>query len=298
MENRILSLDYFLALSNIIKELRFLGYYEPINVWKEYCRKIEEQEKHRIGPAQSLNFEKFLGFSLSDIRMLYSNKGFALVLYHYGAHRHVAQLFIEEMHKLKADKDILLIVDSESYSTEKNLKLWGDFYEEMRVKMVIAERPEVGLQMAKHVKNGGVIIVYLDGLTGVGDDLHPILLPFISSTIEVRSGLFRFLNKFNIPAIGAIESNDAEITVSRPILSKDINFTASSLMSFFRVHLINNPAKWRLWYRHHKFIKDTPNILGEDNYKANAIWSCNEVKPTLILEEEKCDIYEYMDENK
>jgi len=295
VENR-LNLDYFMAFSNIIKELKYLGLYDPYEVWKNYCDYIENSEEYRENPDFYQGFKKISGLGLEKIQQIYANQGLALVFIHYGVYRYAFKTILESVVKVRPDNLVLLVVDQESYNSEQQLKKWLKVYDELNIQMVIAENQSTGLRIAHHLKKGGIVVLFLDGMTGSGNDKTPLHLPFISSTINLRSGFFRLLHKLETPIIGAITPTENELLISLPIMPNDIFISASSLMSFFRQILIKDPSKWRLWYRHHLFTHSFPEIMEIPNFmNQSRVWVCDEVNPKIILSEATGNVFKYME---
>ncbi|GGE69557.1 hypothetical protein [Priestia taiwanensis] len=294
---RVLSFDYFMSLSNIIKELTYFGAYDPIQVWEGYCKYIEKSESHKQKPIPTKGFQKISGFSLEGLQELYKERGLALVLMHYGNYRYTKSTILNAIMKIKAEKPVLLVVDEESYKSESQFEVIAKLYSELNIQMIIAENASSGLRIARHLKNGGIVVLYLDGMTGYGKDKSPIRVPFISSEISLRSGFFRLLEKTQVPVIGAISPTDDELLISLPIISDKFEATASSLMSFFRQTLLADPSQWRLWYRHHLFVEGLPNTMNMQKKPNTTTWICNQVSPKIMLEEETGDVYQYMETN-
>lgn len=290
---RVLNFDFFMSLSNIINELKYFGTYEPVDIWNKYCDYINSFEEHRKNPSSHIGFNTVTGLQLDEIQHLYKTQGLALVFLHYGAYRHAAATILETAIKVHPEKPVLVVVDQESYNSESQLEEWVQIYSKLNAHMVIAENPSSGLKIARHLKNGGIVVLYLDGMTGYGKDKSSIRLPFISSEVEFRSGFFRLLQKSKTPVIGAITPSENELLISKPIISDDISMAASALMSFFRQTLLNDPSKWRMWYRHHLFVEALPQTLMYQETRKNKIhWICDEVTPKIILEEETGDVYQ------
>jgi len=176
-----LPFDYFMALSNIIKELQFMGQFDPVDVWREYCQNIKIFEEQKYDPSSYTGFKKFKGFRLAQLKELYKIGGMALSFFHYSAYRHTMIVLIEALKEIKPDKTILLIVDKESYKSESMLKEWMKIYQEYNIQMVIAEEASIIIKLIRHLKSGGVVLMYLDGLTGSGIDN----VPLISSNIDI-----------------------------------------------------------------------------------------------------------------
>jgi hypothetical protein len=298
-----LSYDYFMAYANIIRELRCFAYYKPAEIFKRYREYILRSDQHRADLSTHSGFTKMVGFSVSDLAQLYSEHGMVLVLIHYGAYRHaVASIFeclMERSNGLK--KDVLIVVDQESYTSEQQVTSWKDLHVRMNVncRYIIAENPMIGLQIMRHLQRGGVVVLYLDGMTGVGEDKSPIILPFISSHVRFRSGFFRLLAKIRIPVVGIISTDDdSTLLVSAPIDPIDEVMTVSTLVSFFRAVLLREPSQWRLWYRHHLFVETTP-VFKEPyvNGTTTPRWICRDVEPHLVLEEETGNVYQWLDQD-
>ncbi|MFJ7407634.1 MULTISPECIES: hypothetical protein [unclassified Lysinibacillus] len=293
-----LQFDYLMAFSNIIKELRYFGNYSPLNVFNKYSEYIAICDQYRINNNFHKGFKKTEGFSIEKLQQLYTETGFAIIGMHYGAYKPVQYKITDELIKVHPDKKILLVVDEESYNSESASIEVVKTYSRQNVEMIIAEKSNSALKIVRHLKNGGVVILYLDGMTGYGEDKYPIQLPFISSEIKIRSGIFRLLEKVKVPVIGVITPEIDEILISLPIQTNNVNSTASNVLSFFRPTILKEPSLWRLWYRHHMFCENYPNVLDYSNENVDIEdWICEDISPTLVLNKETGDIYQKVGNN-
>lgn len=293
-----LQFDYLMAFSNMIKELRYFGNYSPVNVFNQYSEYIAICDQYRVNNNFHNGFKRIEGFSIEKLQQLYAEKGFAIIGMHYGAYRPVQYRITDELIKVHPDKKILLVVDEESYNSESASIEVVKTYNRQNVEMVIAEKSTSALKIVRHLKDGGVVFLYLDGMTGYGEDKYPIQLPFISSEIKIRSGIFRLLEKVKVPVIGVITPEIDKILISLPIKTNSVSATASNVLSFFRPTILKDPSLWRLWYRHHMFSENYPNVLDYSNEnKDHEDWICEDISPTLVLNKETGDIYQKVGNN-
>lgn len=284
-----------MAYSNMIKELSVLGTYEPNKVWDNYCEYIEKSEDERNNPDINYDFSRYKGYGLSSVQNIYKNQGIALVFLHYGNYRQATITMLKTLYELDKNKKVLLVVDQESYDTENTLTKMMRIYTDLNVELIIAEKSSTGLRIAKHLKRGGAVILYLDGMTGYGKDKYPIKTPLISSNVNIRSGFFRILDKIKTPVFGIISQKE-ELLISPPIAPTGIKEVANSLVSFYRPVLLENPSEWRLWYRHHLYVERFPEVISDGtNSINNDAYICKDVEPNLVLDEETGNVYKYME---
>ncbi len=295
-----LKFDYLIAFSNIIKELRYFGTYNPVEVFDKYSEYVAICDQYRINNNLHNGFKKTEGFSIENLKQLYAETGFAIIGMHYGAYRPAQYIITDELKKVHPNKKILIVVDEESFKSESASEEVVKTYKRQNIEMVIAEKSNTALKIVRHLKSGGIVILYLDGMTGYGEDKYPIQLPFISSEIKIRSGIFRLLEKVKVPIVGVITPELDEILISLPINTDNVISTASNVLSFFRPTLLKDPGLWRLWYRHHMFSENYPIVShyfngNKDNLnenKDNEDWICEDLSPNLILNKETGDIYQ------
>lgn len=293
-----LQFDYLMAFSNIIKELRYFGNYSPVDVFNKYSDYIATCDQFKVNNNFHSGFKKAEGYSIEKLQQLYTETGFAIIGMHYGSYRPAQYKITDELNKVHPDKKILLVVDEESYNSECASIEVVKTFSRQNVEMIIAEKTNSALKIIRHLKNGGVVILYLDGMTGYGEDKYPIQLPFISSEIKIRSGIFRLLEKVKVPVVGVITPEIDKFLISLPIKADNINSTASNVLSFFRPTILKDPSLWRLWYRHHMFCENYPNVLDYSNENMdNEDWICEDISPTLVLNKETGDIYQKVGNN-
>ena len=287
--DELLTFDHFMAYANLIKELRLFNTYPLNEIWHEHLAFLETSDQQRLDPASHAGFRSALGGDWGDVTR---DRGIVGITMHFGAYRHAFVKFVQTIREHNPSTTTTLVVDQESFDLEQRLEPWNRIYEELNVHFVVAEHAASALRIVRHLKKGGAVVVYLDGLTGAGQDESPITVPFVSHPIHLRSGLFRLLSQVDAPAVAFIPESNDTLVYSPPLQSRNPEALAEYIMSFFRRRLLAQPAHWRLWYRHHRYINQAP-IFGEHSpSNTSEMIRCADSLPHLLLDTTTGDIYE------
>lgn len=172
MERRVgVPFDYFMALSNLARELAPVNFPRAVeDVWVDYRVHTYITNLYRNRPELFPGFAQVIGLRYL-VELL--GEGGAIVTLHYGDYRHAVRTVVEEIRRISRDVPLCIVVDSASYQTERNLPKWDRYLRGMRCELLIAESHQVGIQLFRHLRRGGWLILYLDGNTGAGADSHP-----------------------------------------------------------------------------------------------------------------------------
>lgn len=164
----------------------------------------------------------------------------------------------------RQNKDFSVLVRQELY--EKQTALFGQYYESMKerfqitsqVNILNAEEPGILRRLAREVKEGRSLVVYLDGNTGSGSSDENTKVNFLGREIEVRKGIpylsyltgvpmipvlqYRKKNYKNVLEFGqAIRPNKQQTRES---------FNQESLQSIYDIfgkHIAVYPEQWEGW---------------------------------------------------
>ncbi len=286
-----LSFDHFMAYANLIKELRLFNTYVLDEIWSKHLGFLKASDQQRVDPAAHSGFSSSYGTDWEEIPL---HNGLVGITIHFDAYRHAFVKFVQTIRDHNPSASTALVVDQESFELEQQLEKWNRIYEQLNVHFVVADHAASALRIVRHLKKRGVVMVYLDGLTGVGQDNAPITVPFISHPIHLRSGLFRLLSQTDTPIVAFIPESDDTIVYSPPLRSRNSEELAQYVMAFFRRRLLAQPAHWRLWYRHHHYVSQ-PSIFvqGPPNSSSTMI-RCADYAPSLLLDIATGEIYEDM----
>lgn len=290
----------FIALSNMIQELSPVGFERPIEkVWRAYLI------HNRVTEWQRRNPKFFCGFShvegLENLNLL-NDEGGIVVSFHFGDYRYIGLRLWKEMTSLsRTNRPVFLLVDRDSFNNELKLRRWQAIKNAHNVKSLIAESPQVGRQIIRILRKGGILLSYIDGNTGVGNPKNPLRVRFVSSHIQLRSGLFRLAAHTGKPLIPVIARRSplrgAELVIHPPlfVMESSVQEAAQKCIDVLRNELEQYPEYWRFWYRHHLWVyrwtEDLKQVRPQPALPYIR-WVCRETSPSLGLEVSNGRIYE------
>ena len=229
--------------------------------------------------------------------------------YHLGGYRAIFAML------LKANYPVALVVDKKTLTQQKESietvteQLNEHNQTQTKVKILEAENPEIGKNMAMAVLAGYSILIFLDGNTGVGGLYNrtekQLKLRFLKQDIYSRTGIAMLSFAMRIPIIPIISYyetvNDVEVPLyfaSEPIIpnAKEISQvdyvleTTLKLYEFLEKYLYQYPDQWESWFYFHKF-------LSIENDKNNYKPSINENLPeTLRFHNQRFGIFKLNDD--
>jgi lauroyl/myristoyl acyltransferase len=283
--HRGVGFDVFMALSNLTRELRPLQAPRSIeDVWFAYRDHVATTNGYREDPQQFPGYTGIEGLEHVTSRI---GTGGVILLLHFGDYRHAPLVVASELRKIAKDVPLAMIVDQDSYDSEATLSQWLPMRRAQGLEFMVAENPHIGMQMLRHLRRGGWIYIYLDGNTGAGTDPSPLEIPFLSSRIHLRSGLFRLLARTGSPVIPMLTDRVGG-TEPRVMLHPAQHVSADALAESldtcfepFRVLLRQRPELWRFWYRHHRQVVQWQPMADQESPIVD--WRCNELTPPLGL---------------
>src|SRR5690606_9221835 len=111
----------------------------------------------------------------------------------------------------RQNRDFSILVRQELY--EQQSKLFGQYYQNMierfgissKVNILNAEEPGILLKLAREIKNGRSLVVYLDGNTGSGKPEENTQVNFLGRKLEVRKGIPYLSYLTGVPIIPVIQ---------------------------------------------------------------------------------------------
>ncbi|MFS1519697.1 hypothetical protein V1503_25045 [Bacillus sp. SCS-151] len=280
--------DNFFALANITKELLPTKQYsreQLLEIWKNYRTSNERQNIFRLEPLLQ-EFKEIRG--IENLKKC-CEEGGVFGTFHYGDYRHVPFQITKSLQMDKTNS-LNIVVDQDSYNSEIELKKWNKLREKYNVKYIVSEEENSGLKLLRLLRKGRSILLYLDGNTGSGDDSQPFNVQHITSTVHIRSGIFRLVQLLKKPMCIVIADKNANgesrltaykpITVNKDTLKKSIDYS----YELFRNKLVEQPELWRFWFRHHRYVKEWDNIHINETHIQNIDWFNNKKEFGLDLE--------------
>ncbi len=260
------SIGNFKSLVNISKEFSYFNYdaNSILDIWKQYRINNHIQDLYRDDPYLFHGFKEVIGEE--HIRSCFAQGG-VFATYHFGDYRYVP-FQIYESTNMNKENSIDIVVDTESYESERSLTKWNELREKNNVNYIISENHSSGLKLLKILRKSGSILLYLDGNSGLGNDSYEIFVRHLSSTVQIRSGIFRLVALLQKPIciIVADQSKQgrSRIIAYEPFFvnKNQLELAVEKAYSFFRNALKKNPHLWRFWFRHHRYVKEwgTPTL--------------------------------------
>jgi len=252
-------LGYFYALMNIVKELAPLQpAMSPESIWMDYLAFLRTIDEHKKSPFSFMEWDEVEG--REHLRTTLKEGG-ALLTWHYGFVRHNMITIGQEIRAghMKAKLPFYLVAERGTVEQEQKLQAWNSIRQYAGAELLNAEDEMIGIRLYSHLRKGGSFNLFVDGQTGFNADNHAVELPFLSSRIRTRSGIFRILAKTRKPVcpyfMTLTEDFRSKIVFLPPFtLEEDIQISAGRVYEPFRAQLWKQPALWRFWDRHHQQV--------------------------------------------
>ncbi|MEK4109142.1 lauroyl/myristoyl acyltransferase [Paenibacillus sp. DS2363] len=252
-------LGSFYALMNIIKEMAPLKPKQSAeSIWMDYLAFLRTINEHKKSPYSFMEWDEVEGREHLQATL---REGGALLTWHYGFVRHNMITIGQEIRAghMSAKLPFYLIAEQETVEQEKKLSGWEAIRKYAGAELLNAEDEMIGIRLYSHLRKGGSFSLFVDGQTGFNTDNHAVELPFLSSKIRTRSGIFRILAKTQKPVcvyfMTLTEDFRSKIVFLPPVvLDQDIQASADRIYEPFREQLLSQPALWRFWDRHHQQV--------------------------------------------
>lgn len=205
--------------------------------------------------------------------------------YHLGGYRAIFAML------LKTGYPLALVVDKRTLNQQgdsiQNLTDKINEYNgtKLEVRILEAENPEIGKNMAMALLAGCSILIFLDGNTGVGGLYNrtekQLKLKFLNQNIYSRTGIATLSHAMRIPIVPIISYyetfNQVELPVyfaGEPIVPirsdvtqpEYVQNTTMKLYKFLEVHLQKYYDQWESWFYFHKFLSIVEH---EENWEDN-----------------------------
>jgi len=241
-------LVHFLTYANLLKELLPLSEnFDCYDIWKKYRKEVLLENWYKQGNEKYNLKDSVIGF---EKVLEHIDEGGFICSFHYGNYRSLYRAVIEKMLEFAPDKKVMIIVDHPSFIYEPESNKSID-----QVKYYISEDISIAFDIMEYISRGDWVSIFLDGNSGVGKNRNPIQLKFLSSQIQIRSGIFRIMERtekpvFPILAEGKVDSNIFQIYEN--INTKaTVQVLAERCYDILRQKLLRAPQYWRLWDRLH-----------------------------------------------
>ncbi|WP_160036774.1 LpxL/LpxP family acyltransferase [Paenibacillus sp. An7] len=259
-----LKLGYFYALMNIAKELNSLvGPKKAEETWINYLAFLRTVDDHKKTPYSFLEWDEVSGREHLQSTL---QEGGAFLTFHYGFVRHNMVTIGQEIRKgyYRGGLPFYLVAEKNTVSQEKQLDKWESIRKYSRAELLNSQDELIGLKLYSHLKKGGCFSLFVDGQTGFNTDNYSLELPFLTSKIKTRSGIFRILARAKKPVclyfMTMTEDYKSKIVFLPPFeASNDIQHMAEQVYTPFRNQLMLQPEQWRFWDRHHAQVLSWEN---------------------------------------
>ncbi|WP_337034915.1 hypothetical protein [Paenibacillus illinoisensis] len=254
-----IQLGFFYALMNIVKELAPLQLdLSPESVWMDYLAFLRTIDEHKKSPYSFLEWDEVEG--REHLRTTLQEGG-ALLTWHYGFVRHNMITIGQEIRAghLRSGLPFYLVAERGTVEQEQKLSSWNAIRQYSGANLLNAEDEMIGIRLYSHLRKGGSFSLFVDGQTGFNADNRAVELPFLSSRIQTRSGIFRILAKVRKPVcpyyMTLTEEFRTKIVFLPPVvLEENIEKSAERIYEPFLAQLRKQPALWRFWDRHHQQV--------------------------------------------
>lgn len=241
-------LVHFLTYANLLKELLPLSkQYDCYDIWKKYRKEVLIENWYKQGNEKYNLKDSIIGF---EKIWEHIDEGGFICSFHYGNYRSFYRAVIEKMLEFAPYKKVMIVVDFPSFVNEPESNKSIE-----QIKYCISEDMSVVFDIMEHISRGDWVVIFLDGNSGVGKNRKPIQLKFLSSKIQIRSGIFQIMAKtgkpvFPILAEGKVDSKIFHIYENINV-NTDIQGLADRCYDVLRRKLLQSPQYWRLWDRLH-----------------------------------------------
>lgn len=254
-----IKLGYFYALMNIAKEMNPLGGPRTAEeIWIDYLSFLRTVEEHKKSPYSFLEWDEVHGREHLQHTL---QEGGAFLTFHYGFVRHNMVTIGQEIRKgyYREGLPFYLVAERDTVMQEKQLDKWESIRKYSRAEMLNSQDELIGIKLYSHLKKGGCFSLFVDGQTGYNTDNYQLQLPFLTSNIRTRSGIFRILSKAKKPVCLYFMTMTADYKSRIVFLppfqpSEDVQHIAEQIYGPFRAQLLQQPEQWRFWDRHHEQV--------------------------------------------
>jgi len=248
------------AWRNMVRELGPLGF-TPEQIEEHWCkyrahRKIQQEVIDR--PEVFPGFAEVKG--QEHMRRILDEGG-AFLSWHFGLMRYNLEPILAELYRrqeLGMNRPFVQVGSQAAVERESGLDEWVAMRQRCGIELLSSQDRMTGLKLFNHLKLGGAFTLFLDGQTGFNDDNRMIHTPFLSSTIKVRSGIFRILHRSKKPVCIVTTRYNEEyqptITFHEPIQVFDPQAACVEVHRYFQSELIEHPEWWFAWYQHHPTV--------------------------------------------
>ncbi len=265
------NVNHFMIYANMSREMA--GIHTPEEIYEMWVKNREmmcllDEDKARM--RESTHIENLKNFEIIEENI---DKGGFIISFHYGNYRAVAAALIEKFEKDYSDKVVNIVVDRASFGAEPELYKHCD-----NIKYLVSEDMDIGIKMVEQIQVGNYVAIFLDGNSGYLKDRNPFIIKFMTSTIQLRSGVFRIMELLKKPVYTLMASGDPydeTVTVGENIYIDNATAIemAEKCYEIFLKKMDKAPEYWRLWYRHDKQVIDWNDQEATEDENSEKKWS-------------------------
>ena len=228
--------------------------------------------------------------NLTDEKLNYlRNRPAIICTFHTGSYRMINMWLVKRKipFTLVIGKTILEQEGQDYYSLFSSLK---ENNREDNFKIIDAENAHVGLQMIRELKQGRVLLLFLDGNSGAGsatvENGNACIVDFLHQQIHTRTGIGYLAHAIQVPVFPVINYrpswNDVRLLFCEPISpdasedrEKFAKRVTQSLYDLVAPIIKKYPEQWEAWLYLHKVARISNPIAPESSKKTGEFLSFN-----------------------
>jgi len=220
-----------------------------VKQWFNYNHLIKK-DHHSLTKGNPTYF-----FNKESLNML-QTKGGLIATMHMGNYANIVSALLTQ--KIG---NIQIVVSKQIFDQQ------GDFYQKLaadhqsQIDILVAENVMSLRKVIKHVRNGGISVIFMDGNAGVGkmdpNDKNRLKINFLSKPASVKTGVAYIASMANVPVVGAISFYNHQdnkcIRFSPHFYVKDRSEMERAncikqLYAFFETVFHDHSEQWEGWF--------------------------------------------------
>jgi len=240
------------------------------SVYSEQCSEMEIQNKvkqwfkyNHLKKKDHLSLTKGTPthlFNKESLNVFQTNGG-VIATMHMGNYANIVSVLLAQ--KIG---NIQIVVSKQIFEQQGNFyqKLAAD--QQSQIDILVAENAMSLRKVIKHVRNGGISVIFIDGNAGVGkmdpNDKNRLKINFLGKPANVKAGVAYIANMAKVPVVGAISFYNYQgnkcIRFSSPLYVKDrsefeLTNCIKQIYQFFETVFHDHSEQWEGWFYPYRF---------------------------------------------